>query len=1742
MAVNFVHAPPAATQRAPPLLTHSSSSSGSVGIGGGNDNALSTVAGGSDLLGGGGGGQPLSGGIGMDDDVEGDSRYMAGELLNVGGRGPPADMFSLGLSAFELAWNISPLPAEGPMWHDLREGRLPPPPSVGDIDTPHATAASSAWVASLSSTSSSASAAGLLGTSTHAHSSRSATGPTSAISANTASSGTSSSDVLLPAASLSSDLVRVITALCEPDPARRPTAEALLGHPRVAAALHAPVACPWLCAAAALGSKQKRAMEAFALRGGVSHTAAAVRSFGSNSGSSSDGGIRALRPPSSSSTLGSSAASFRERSDAAAAAITSSAILVVSTNSAPAAPCAAVHAEVAMRVADEDFDSAPHAATQCGADASRSIAYFPSSSSSTSAFCDDNAGISAATASSSTAASSAPSRSTGRTWGRSQSLSSLGSSGGGSGSGSIEDSNLVLTLGGCRRVSGGESSARDATAAASAPFSSAAAAPYSGGAHHHTSQSAPNDNAYAPDWAGENGPPASPPSPTSASPILSHRDDGDVGDDVDDDDVVSYRDESRHPHLPPAATLYDHGRNLGQRHLEGASTAPTAAAAMLPLLFSSAAGAAAAPPRQAHAKLQHGALHVLQVQQPFARRPPAESSGTLHVIDEENAANTTFASTSSLSSSLARSSVNTVRGVAERSSGGRAVHSLASAVGASAAANAAAGATVLSSAESSFIASSDSGGGGEEEWAWADSQDPMLKLGADSRESMSKFDGLGGGCFEQQQCAEAPFERFSYSGDSTAAIRLGPQQQQQRGLLNADAPPARGEFLSGSSAAAARTHALMSVDAPSIPSAAAPMFNFNFVNTSTGGPLSAPAPNFNFVPCGAYPAASPVPLNNAAVGAATPVPLLRVATALGAAVPVVHNAGSINTGKRACAGATVTAYGEMPPSLPQFAPQQQQSAAAAPPLGGLSDREPVNFNFSATRVARALEFDDLGGGSASRAGRRSSEDDEDGVLTLKSSPQLVLLQQQHQQYIERAQQSQSTSLYLNTGMPSSTAAGTSSTTIQSTGSLGLFAPAVAQQQQQQFSVPLPMQQRGVLSSSHIANNHFYGSSGSSSGTVSAGGAAALDVSSHNALNMSDGGATASSGLQDVSMASQTGSSGGGANGEVYRPYYPILGTTASSAVDSMMNTSGGVAVISAATSSVPEYEEIVRQQGQRYANQSLQFTADILRPSVLGRATPATAAAVENNTSLQQQQQQYSQHRYEALLPPMFHSDMVDSVVSVSNNNPARVTAPVPPATLTSTSSSSGGGGSGSSGTARKQPRRVPDPYRSRPQSSSSGASGSNLSSSMLQSSSTAQAQQQQGPLSDISSSSARFSGSGGGGGGHWEDVFRSEDSRIVSETATVSPSRPATSTSAGAPYYPTSTSITSRAVPSIRSVIRRTRAARREEEAITPNAASAAALPLGGSSTGGALIDVASLLSHVPHSTPTRGSSTRQQHARSAASEFNISAPLQFSEAALEHSDTSGVRGSSALDREHSNSAPYGGIRGGALDSRGRRPRPVYPPSPIVHTGTTASNDAPARGGPPVVPRAPIKSHTILRQDNDDEREEDYEDVENHPQQQREGYFSQPDAGPELQLSADGGGVPFMRSASMSDLTTGRQFPGNFNMEEHDTAGPAWQPPSGPCPASPRKKVSPRFSSAAAAAATGGLPSHALMMMQLGEEGVTVNCGGIPASRRPGPSAAGAGSYGDRSDARGQLDRSESRASTEEEVSSPHAKRAHYG
>lgn len=62
------------------------------------------------------------------DDREGDSRYMAPELLDLFSAPvqPAADLFSAGLTLLEAASiPVTALPAEGPMWHMLRQKEGP---------------------------------------------------------------------------------------------------------------------------------------------------------------------------------------------------------------------------------------------------------------------------------------------------------------------------------------------------------------------------------------------------------------------------------------------------------------------------------------------------------------------------------------------------------------------------------------------------------------------------------------------------------------------------------------------------------------------------------------------------------------------------------------------------------------------------------------------------------------------------------------------------------------------------------------------------------------------------------------------------------------------------------------------------------------------------------------------------------------------------------------------------------------------------------------------------------------------------------------------------------------------------------------------------------------------------------------------------------------------------------------------------------------------------------------------------------------------------------------------------------------------------------------------------------------------------------------------------------------------------------------------------------------------------------
>jgi serine/threonine protein kinase len=70
----------------------------------------------------------LAGDIGSSDDgQEGDTSYMANELLSSSLKHPGADIFSLGLTLYELAASATwALPREGDRWHDLRSGSHTP--------------------------------------------------------------------------------------------------------------------------------------------------------------------------------------------------------------------------------------------------------------------------------------------------------------------------------------------------------------------------------------------------------------------------------------------------------------------------------------------------------------------------------------------------------------------------------------------------------------------------------------------------------------------------------------------------------------------------------------------------------------------------------------------------------------------------------------------------------------------------------------------------------------------------------------------------------------------------------------------------------------------------------------------------------------------------------------------------------------------------------------------------------------------------------------------------------------------------------------------------------------------------------------------------------------------------------------------------------------------------------------------------------------------------------------------------------------------------------------------------------------------------------------------------------------------------------------------------------------------------------------------------------------------------------
>ena len=66
----------------------------------------------------------LAGDIGsVDDGQEGDTAYMPNELLSTCVKHPGADIFSLGVTLYELAASATwSLPREGARWHDLRSG------------------------------------------------------------------------------------------------------------------------------------------------------------------------------------------------------------------------------------------------------------------------------------------------------------------------------------------------------------------------------------------------------------------------------------------------------------------------------------------------------------------------------------------------------------------------------------------------------------------------------------------------------------------------------------------------------------------------------------------------------------------------------------------------------------------------------------------------------------------------------------------------------------------------------------------------------------------------------------------------------------------------------------------------------------------------------------------------------------------------------------------------------------------------------------------------------------------------------------------------------------------------------------------------------------------------------------------------------------------------------------------------------------------------------------------------------------------------------------------------------------------------------------------------------------------------------------------------------------------------------------------------------------------------------------
>jgi len=70
----------------------------------------------------------MAGDIGSSEDgQEGDQHYMAPELMSSGVKHPSADIFSLGLTLYELASELDfDVPSNGPHWHELRSGQHRP--------------------------------------------------------------------------------------------------------------------------------------------------------------------------------------------------------------------------------------------------------------------------------------------------------------------------------------------------------------------------------------------------------------------------------------------------------------------------------------------------------------------------------------------------------------------------------------------------------------------------------------------------------------------------------------------------------------------------------------------------------------------------------------------------------------------------------------------------------------------------------------------------------------------------------------------------------------------------------------------------------------------------------------------------------------------------------------------------------------------------------------------------------------------------------------------------------------------------------------------------------------------------------------------------------------------------------------------------------------------------------------------------------------------------------------------------------------------------------------------------------------------------------------------------------------------------------------------------------------------------------------------------------------------------------